>query len=62
MFCAVLHLLRTVCQWRAQPSDFPKWRTVYSYWAIWSKPYEGPLLGRLKNQVGAAKKKQEHTG
>ena len=28
VFCAVLYLLRTGCQWRALPSDFPKWRTV----------------------------------
>ncbi len=29
VFCAVLYLLRTGCQWRALPSDFPKWRTVH---------------------------------
>ncbi|MDO4705209.1 MAG: transposase [Comamonadaceae bacterium] len=33
VFCAVLYLLRTGCQWRALPSDFPKWRTVYAYFA-----------------------------
>ena len=43
-FCAVLYLLRTGCQWRALPSDFPKWRTVHSYWAIWSEPREGGSL------------------
>ena len=37
VFCAVLYLLRTGCQWRALPSDFPKWRTVYSYFARWSE-------------------------
>ena len=26
VFCAVLYLLRTGCQWRALSSDFPKWR------------------------------------
>lgn len=40
--CAVLYLLRTGCQWRALPSDFPKWRTtVHSYFAICSEPREG---------------------
>lgn len=38
VFCAVLYLLRTGCQWRALPSDFPKWRTVHSYLAKWSEP------------------------
>ena len=38
VFCAVLYLLRTGCQWRFLPSDFPKWRTVHSYFAKWSEP------------------------
>jgi len=29
--------LRTGCLWRALPSDHPKWRTVHSYWTIWSR-------------------------
>ncbi len=44
VFCAVLYLLRTGCQWRALPSDFPKWRTVHSYFTIWSEPREGGSL------------------
>ena len=44
VLCAVLYLLRTGCQWRALPSDFPKWRTVHSYWAIWSEAREGGSL------------------
>ena len=44
VFCAVLYLLKSGCQWRALPSDFPKWRTVHSYWAIWSEPREGGSL------------------
>lgn len=38
VFCAVLYLLRTGCQWRFLPSDFPKWQTVYSYFAKWREP------------------------
>jgi transposase len=38
VWCAVLYLLRTGCQWRALPSDFPKWRTVHAYFAKWSEP------------------------
>ncbi|ABC29178.1 Transposase and inactivated derivatives [Hahella chejuensis KCTC 2396] len=38
VFCGVLYLLRTGCQWRALPSDVPKWRTVHSYFAKWSEP------------------------
>ena len=38
VFCAVLYLLRSGCQWRMLPRDFPKWRTVHSYCAKWSEP------------------------
>lgn len=44
VFCGVLYLLRTGCQWRALPRDFPKWRTVHAYFAIWSEPREGNSL------------------
>ena len=40
VFCAVLYLLRTGCQWRFLPSDFPNWQTVYSYFAKWREPDE----------------------
>ncbi|MFC6842117.1 IS5 family transposase [Xanthomonas theicola] len=61
VWCAVLYLLHTGCQWPALPSDFPKWRTVHCYFAKWSEPDdEGvSLLERaLKNQVGAARQRQ----
>lgn len=37
VFCAVLYVLRTGCQWRFLPSDFPKWQNVYAYWRKWSQ-------------------------
>lgn len=36
IFCAVLYLLKSGCQWRMIPSDFPDWRNVYAYFRIWS--------------------------
>jgi transposase len=38
VFCAVLYLLKSGCQWRMLPEDFPKWRTVHSYFVKWSEP------------------------
>lgn len=38
VFCALLYLLRTGCQWRFLPSEFPKWQTVYAYFSKWKKP------------------------
>ena len=61
VFCAVLYLLRTGCQWRFLPSDFPKWRTVHSYFARWSEPDQDGISalgeGFKKIQVGAARLK-----
>jgi transposase len=36
VFCGVLYVLKSGCQWRMIPSDFPKWRTCYAYFQIWS--------------------------
>lgn len=36
IFCAVLYLLKSGCQWRMIPSDFPDWRNVYAYFRIGS--------------------------
>jgi len=44
VWCAVLYVLRTGCQWRALPRDFPKWITVYSYFAKWNAPRDGGSL------------------
>ena len=44
VFCAVLYLLRSGCQWRMLPEEFPKWRTVHAYFFIWSEPREGGSL------------------
>ena len=32
---AVFYLVKTGCQWRNLPKDFPKWKTVY--WTIVNK-------------------------
>ena len=62
VFCAVLYLLKSGCQWRMIPKDFPKWRTVHSYFQQWSEPRtdeEPSLLEQaLKNQVCEARTKQ----
>jgi putative transposase len=34
---AILYLVRTSCQWRQLPSNFPPWQTVYRYFARMSR-------------------------
>ena len=34
---AIFYLLKTGCQWRMLPSDFPNWERVYYYFQKWSR-------------------------
>lgn len=34
---AILYLVRTGCQWRQMPADFPPWQTVYRYFVTWQQ-------------------------
>jgi putative transposase len=34
---AISYLVRTGCQWRLLPTDFPNWNTVYSYFRKWTR-------------------------
>src|SRR5438067_3340315 len=55
VFCGVLYVLKSGCQWRMLPSDFPKWRSVHSYFEIRSEKKEGQqsiLDQALKKMVG----------
>ena len=56
VFCAILYVLKSGCQWRMLPRDFPKWQLVYKYFRHWSqKPADDELSlleQALKNVVG----------
>ena len=56
VFCGVLYVLKSGCQWRMLPSDFPKWRTVHEHYRQWSerKNDDQPILLEevLKKIVG----------
>lgn len=34
---AVMYLVKTGCQWRMLPADFPRWEIVYYYFSAWRK-------------------------
>jgi putative transposase len=54
---AVLYVVRTGCQWRMLPHDFPKWRTVYKlYWewqlrGVWERIHDA-LRARVRGAEG----------
>jgi putative transposase len=46
VFDAIIYLLRTGCQWRQLPSDFPPWPTVHGYFRAWRMAGVWVLLHR----------------
>jgi len=43
VFCGVTYVLKSGCQWRMLPREFPKWRTCYSYFQQWSELQENGI-------------------
>jgi len=37
VFNGILYLLKTGCQWRMLPGDFPDWHMVYYYFSSWKR-------------------------
>jgi putative transposase len=49
---AIFYLVKTGCQWRMLPSDFPKWQLVYYYYRKWCDLGEFDLiLSKLRETV-----------
>jgi putative transposase len=57
IFNAILYVVRTGCQWRQLPNDFPNWKTVYTvFWrwrraGIW-KRLNDVLREKVRRSVG----------
>jgi transposase len=56
VFCAIQYLLKSGCQWRMLPSDFPKRGIVRYYYDVWSRECEdgSTLLTRVLKKMGHA--------
>ncbi len=49
---ALMYLVKTDCQWRILPNDFPKWELVYYYYSKWSNAEDFDLLlAKLRGKV-----------
>src|SRR5258708_11615547 len=52
---AIFYLLRTGCQWRLLPREFPAWSTVYHYFRDWKNAGVWACLQRsARSQAGRA--------
>lgn len=54
---AIFYLLKTGCQWRFIPGDFPPWRTVYEYFMAWQadgtlRKIQRKLFGKVRRSEG----------
>lgn len=61
MLNAIFYILRTGCQWRDMPNDFPPWKAVYAQFMRWKKKelfvkIHDYLRSRLRQALG---KKEE---
>ena len=54
---AILYLVKTGCQWRMLPKDFPNWKLVYYYFSTWKKTQviehiHEELVEKIRKQQG----------
>lgn len=47
---SILYLLRTGCQWRNLPDNFPPWQTVYRYFKLWKEDIVFEEMNELMNK------------
>ena len=49
---AIMYLVKTGCQWRMLPNDFPKWELIYYYYSKWASMEDFDLLlSKLREKV-----------
>lgn len=51
VFCALLYLLKSGCQWSMLPSEFPPKSTVHYYFKIWSEKSSEDELSLLEQAL-----------
>lgn len=60
---ALMYLLKTGCQWRMLPGDFPKWQLVYYYYSKWAHAEDFDLLlSKLRDKVRVKRNQNREPG
>jgi transposase len=65
VFCGVLYILKSGCQWRMLPIDYPKWRSCHHYFSIWSEKKDeeaDSILEQVLNKIGREESYQRWSG
>ena len=60
VYCAILYLNKSGCQWDMIPSDFPKRGIVRYYYDVWTEKREdgSTLLSEVLKKIGNASQKR----
>lgn len=59
VFNALMYIVKTGCQWRMLPKDFPKWQLVYYYYRKWvNAELFDILLDKLRSKVRVKQRQQ----
>lgn len=37
IFCGILYILKSGCQWRMLPKEYPRWELCYYYFNLWNQ-------------------------
>ena len=49
---ALLYVVKTGCQWRQLPSDFPPWKTVHEHFRAWRDSGVWERIGQTLREQG----------
>ena len=55
IFNGVMYVVKSGCQWRMVPKDYPKWRTLHAYFRKWSEVPERhteTILATVLKKIG----------
>ncbi len=58
VFNGVLYVVKSGCQWRMVPKDYPQWRTLHAYFRKWSAVPEGhteTTLAMVLKKIGGTR-------
>ena len=61
VFNALFYLVKTGCQWRMLPNDYPKWQLVYYYYRKWIDLTDFDLLlSKLRETIRFKRGQNKH--
>ena len=61
IFDGMFYLLKTGCQWRMIPINFPPWESIYYYYSKWKEDGTIELIHELLREYTRKKAKREET-